>query len=55
MLTLRLAPLPLIEMLETGTNVVLDDVPVTVSEAADVSASATVKASRPVAVSSLTA
>ena len=45
--TVRLAPLPPKAMPEFGTSVVFDDVPATVSDPADVSASATVNAIGP--------
>ena len=51
--TVRVAPLPLKTRLALGTNVVFDELPVTVRLATAVSASPTVKASAPVFVSSL--
>jgi hypothetical protein len=50
MVAVRLAPLPPKTMFEFGTSVVLEDVPLTVSEPAAVSASPTVNAMAAVAV-----
>ena len=54
MVTVRFDPLPLNTMLLGGTRPALEEIPFTVNESADVSASPTVKAIEPVALFSFT-